>query len=88
VVTWLGLKTENSDTGIQLVRDLAALRDAGYERELEERLRDDPSLLDNTCWMGLHQLVNRGYWVRLWTIQEIVMGGNFVWIKCGAATID
>ncbi|KAH4085891.1 hypothetical protein HBH46_207640 [Parastagonospora nodorum] len=88
VVAWLGKKTDNSDAGIQLLRDMATFRDAGRERELEIRLQDDPKFLGSTCWMGLHRLVNRKYWERLWIIQEIVMGGYSVWIRCGASTID
>jgi len=88
VVAWLGAKTENSDAGIQLLRDMATFRDAGRERELETRLQDDPKFLGSTCWMGLHQLVNCKYWKRLWIIQEVVMGGYSVWIRCGSSIID
>jgi hypothetical protein len=74
VVAWLGKKTDNSDAGIQLLRDTVTFQDAGRERELETRLQDDPKFLGSTCWMSLHQLVNRKYWERLWIIQEMVMG--------------
>jgi hypothetical protein len=38
--------------------------------------------------MGLHQLVNREYWKRLWIVQEVVMGGVCVWVKWGVLTIE
>ncbi|KAI5365744.1 hypothetical protein J4E82_011207 [Alternaria postmessia] len=88
VVAWLGEATANSGAGLQLVKDLAAFREAGCELELERRLRDDPRFLGGTCWLGLQQIVNREYWSRLWIIQEIVMGGTNVRLRCGASTID
>jgi hypothetical protein len=88
VTAWLGEATANSDAGLQLVRDLAAFREAGCELELERRLRDDSRFLGGTCWFGLQQIVDRKYWSRLWIIQEIVMGGTNVQLKCGASTTD
>lgn len=88
VIAWLGEATANSDAGLQLVQDLAAFRGAGFESELERRLQDDPRFLGSTCWLGLQQLVNREYWSRLWIIQEIVMGDEFVRLKCGSSTVD
>lgn len=88
VTAWLGEATANSDAGLQLVQDLAAFREAGCELELERRLRDDPKFLGGTCWLGLQQILDRKYWSRLWIIQEIVMGGTNVQLKCGASTID
>ena len=58
---WLGESTASSGAGLQLVEDLAAFREAGCELELERRLRDDPRFLGGTCWLGLHQIVNREY---------------------------
>jgi hypothetical protein len=66
VTAWLGEATANSDAGLQLVRDLAAFREAGCELELERRLRDDSRFLGGTCWLGLQQIMDRKYWSRLW----------------------
>jgi hypothetical protein len=88
VISWLGATSESSDAGLQLLRDMAAFREVGFESELEVRLGQDPSFLGSTCWRGLHQLINRDYWERLWIIQEIVMGGLSVLIKCGPSILD
>jgi hypothetical protein len=88
VIAWLDEATANSDAGLQLLRDMADFREVGCEAELDEALRKEPKFLGSTCWMGLHQLVNREYWKRLWILQEIAMGGICVWVKCGVSTID
>jgi hypothetical protein len=88
VIAWLGETSESSDAGLQLLRDMTAFREAGCEGELEVRLGQDPCFLGSTCWKGLHQLVNRNYWKRLWIIQEVVMGGFSVLVKCGSSTLD
>jgi hypothetical protein len=85
---WLGGSTASSGAGLQLVEDLAAFREAGCEFELKSGLRDDPKFLGGTCWLGLHQIVNREYWSGLWIIQEIAMGGTNVQLRCCASTID
>lgn len=88
VEAWIGPDTINSNAGFQLLRDMATFRKAGCERELEKCLRQDPVFLGNTGWLGLHNIMDRNYWYRLWVIQEIVMGGSSVWIWCGPSMID
>lgn len=88
VEAWLGTSARHSEAGLQLLQDMAAFRRAGCEVELTTRLRQDPHYLGSTGWLGLHSIMDRTYWYRLWIIQEIVMGGSAVWVWCGASKIS
>ncbi|KAH6644891.1 heterokaryon incompatibility protein-domain-containing protein [Boeremia exigua] len=87
VEAWLGIARFNSQAGLQLLRDIAEFRKAGREQELERSLRVDPNFLGSTGWLGLHDIMDRSYWYRLWIVQEIVMGGASVWVWCGGSSI-
>ncbi|KAF2681921.1 HET-domain-containing protein [Lentithecium fluviatile CBS 122367] len=87
VVAWLGKGSSGITLALQLVRDLITFREASYADELELRLREDPRFLGTMKWLGLHELMDRLYWYRLWIIQEIAMGGSRTTLRCGAATL-
>jgi len=38
--------------------------------------------------LALHEVMRRGYWSRLWIIQEIVMGASATWLRCGGEWVD
>jgi hypothetical protein len=88
VIAWLGEGSRNSDAGIQLLRDLAALRQSGAGKEVAVQLSTNPEYLGKGCWTALQRLVERPYWYRLWVIQEMVMGASATSVRCGAASID
>ncbi|KAF2640327.1 HET-domain-containing protein [Massarina eburnea CBS 473.64] len=88
VVAWLGEGSVRSDAAVQLLHDFVALEKAGCIAMVEENLRRDKNFLGSGCWLGLHELMDRTYWKRLWIIQEVVMGAASVWIRVGGATID
>ncbi|KAF2675777.1 HET-domain-containing protein [Lentithecium fluviatile CBS 122367] len=88
VVVWLGDSTPRSTLALQFVRDLVTFKDASCERELEHSLREDPHFLGSLQWLGLHELMERPYWYRLWIIQEVVMGGARAQIRCGNFALD
>ncbi|KAF2025714.1 hypothetical protein EK21DRAFT_103759 [Setomelanomma holmii] len=73
---------------LKLVEDLATFQTHSLASELEEMLRHDPKIVGSMKWLGLHELMNRQYWYRLWIVQEIVMGGDRVWLRCGDAVLD
>jgi hypothetical protein len=83
VVAWLGMESNRSSSALQLVRDLAAVGEAGCAAQIENQLRQDPQLLGNGCWLALQELMERPYWHRLWVIQEMIMGETATWIRCG-----
>jgi hypothetical protein len=88
VIAWLGEESHQSNSAIQLVRDLAVFSQAGCGEQLEASLRAEPDFLGQGCWLALQEFVERPYWYRLWIIQEIVMGASATWIRCGTSSID
>jgi hypothetical protein len=48
VDSWLGLASSHTESGFQLLRDMAAFRRAGLERDLKRQLARNPDFLGNT----------------------------------------
>ncbi|KAH7093451.1 heterokaryon incompatibility protein-domain-containing protein [Paraphoma chrysanthemicola] len=88
VVADMGAASARSTAALSLVQDFATFRELSCEGEIEGLLRADPRALGTMNWLGLHELMQRPYWFRLWIIQELVMGGSRVWIRCGDAVLD
>jgi hypothetical protein len=88
VIADLGKASTRSTAAIELVRDFATFKDLSCEDDIERLLREDARVLGTMNWLGLHELMERPYWFRLWIIQEVVMGRNRVWIRCGDAVLD
>ncbi|KAJ4176424.1 hypothetical protein NW767_015448 [Fusarium falciforme] len=89
VVSWLGEASFKSSSAIQLLHNLALLREHDHcGNRIDECLRTEPDFLGKGCWLALQELMDRPYWYRLWIIQEMVMGASATWIRCGTASID
>jgi len=88
VVADMGAASARSTAALSLVQDFATFRELSCEQEIERLLRADSRALGTVNWLGLHELMQRPYWFRLWIIQELVMGGSRVWIRCGDAVLD
>jgi hypothetical protein len=76
VVTWLGEASEDSDLAMGSL--------ALYSKFLGYYPKDpDMEKLENAQILALGRLFKRGYWNRVWIIQEIAKGGARSWIVCG-----
>ncbi|KAM5351792.1 hypothetical protein ACJ41O_004515 [Fusarium nematophilum] len=87
VVAWLGPAEEDSDQGMHLLAALSRLDDKEKD-ELSAILEHNPSLFGDYAFYGLHNLMKRVYWWRLWIIQELVLGSNSTILRCGGDTLD
>lgn len=82
VVIWLGDAADRSDEAINFINTIAAGWDEGPE-SLRKCLQEAFAKRGTTIWESLSNLIVRGYWSRLWIIQELAMGGNHSTIICG-----
>ncbi|KAF4980911.1 hypothetical protein FZEAL_3196 [Fusarium zealandicum] len=87
MIAWLGPAGDESDQGIHLIASLARLDDKEKD-ELSARLEQNPTLFGDFAFYGLHNLMKRAYWRRLWIIQELVLGSNSTVLRCGKDTFD
>lgn len=74
VIAWIGWSHPSADINhaFQFLRILASLR--GDERNLDtlQTERGEPSI--GTYFCALNELMTQEYWLRLWFIQELIMG--------------
>jgi hypothetical protein len=84
VLVWLGDEKDDSDQGMEFVEN--------WGPRLEELLSGDipmedlDSFFDPKAWEVVHCLLNRTWWKRLWTLQEVVLGRE-VTVMCGYKTL-
>ncbi|KAH6673650.1 hypothetical protein B0J14DRAFT_53354 [Halenospora varia] len=88
VIAWLGEEKDESGKAIQLVQRLCDVSKSESATEVEDCLWSNPGHLGHGGWFALNQLMERTYWFRLWIIQEIVMGGPALLIRCGTSCVD
>jgi hypothetical protein len=76
VITWLGKASEDSDLAMDYLASYVALM--GYPHPGMQI--PEPSELQ---LVALHNLFKRGYWNRVWIIQEVARGGTQSYVFCG-----
>lgn len=82
VVIWLGDAADGSNEAIDFI-NAVAVGWAGGPESLRRCLQEAFARRGTTIWESLSNLIMRGYWSRLWIIQELVMGGKDSTIICG-----
>ncbi|KAK3368799.1 heterokaryon incompatibility protein-domain-containing protein [Podospora didyma] len=87
VKAWLGSSYDESDEGFHLLRRLAGLSEED-QATLGETLENNPYLFGKGCFFGLHELMSRPYWSRLWIVQEVILGGSATELHCGDDALD
>ncbi|MCJ1350883.1 MAG: hypothetical protein MMC33_000864 [Icmadophila ericetorum] len=71
VVVWLGKASEDSDKAISLIEILAGCYgDHRQGEKLALPLAENPSHFGVGYWLALNNFLKRGFWSRLWDIQE------------------
>ena len=81
-VVWLGLESSNSHLAVNLINE-AAEHDADDNAWVFELITN--SLYD-VYWQTLKDFLDRGYWSRMWIIQEIAHARDLV-VCCGSKNI-
>ena len=87
VIIWLGPEADESPKAMRLVRVLSQACQTGNDRILGESLREHPDFLGKGSWRALSQLLRRGYWNRVWILQEVACGGHQTVILCGQEAV-
>src|SRR3569833_392495 len=82
VMAWLGEGDEDSTLAFDLLRRFSAMGPAQQEK-LAKQLQINPDPQLTKAFYGLNELMKRPYWFRLWVVQEIVLGGSAVVLRCG-----
>jgi len=82
-IAWLGLSSDDSGVAFSLLRIL----DTKSPEDLYEAvLLMDESNQYKRAWMAIANLLNRDYWNRIWTLQEVVLAKK-VWFLAGPDSI-
>jgi hypothetical protein len=97
-VVWLGPEVEYSDSAMRLIRILAASWRADEGEALAKIIAENPLLWHSqidceegslqNCWEGMRSLMLTQYWKRVWTVQELAMGGRESPLLHGDACVD
>ncbi|RYN79885.1 hypothetical protein AA0120_g10639 [Alternaria tenuissima] len=88
VVAWLGPESHHSDSAIQLIQDFANFKAEGCIDQIASSLEANPQFCGTIPWIALQDLMDRPYFFRLWIIQEVIMGSESTWVRCGKAVIE
>jgi hypothetical protein len=88
VVAWLGPESHHSDSAIQLIQDFANFKAEGCIDQIASSLEANPQFCGTMPWIALQDLMDRPYFFRLWIIQEVIMGSESTWVRCGKAVIE
>ena len=88
VVVWLGKEEDDSSKAMEMIRVLAKSCEDGSDLELKQRILQSPDTFGQGVWRGLGQLLKRGYWDRVWIIQELSMGNPRTPILCGSSMVS
>ncbi|KAH6614475.1 heterokaryon incompatibility protein-domain-containing protein [Chaetomium sp. MPI-SDFR-AT-0129] len=75
VIAWIGLETEDSREAFEFLRGAFAF--SPHNRR---------SLMHHPGWKAVGKLCQRGYWRRVWIVQEICLARRLI-VKCGASQI-
>ncbi len=83
VIAWLG----ESDAGGWIPKAfafsnmLASLQDDN--QDLRTLCNPDSGILTDAGFLAMHEMTRHPYWMRLWIIQEVVMGASYTVLRCG-----
>jgi hypothetical protein len=88
VISWLGdsLTEKHIPYAFTFLRMLASLDQ--QHQSLGPLFHDTEGLLNDNCFMVLHELMKHPYWSRLWIVQEVVMGASCTVLRCGSQFLD
>jgi hypothetical protein len=95
-LAWLGESREASSLALTFLQNLGMVLAATPESSSPVRWYDLPQLCFakdmcrehfNTVWFSVQRLLDRDYWSRAWTFQEMVIPTS-VRLMCGSATCD
>ncbi|KAL2144629.1 hypothetical protein VTI28DRAFT_8840 [Corynascus sepedonium] len=87
VIAWLGEGNEDSDLAFDLLSQFSTMTPK-QQGELANQL---PKSLDprwTKAFYGLNELMKGPYWLRLWIVQEVVLGGTAAVLCCGSNRIE
>ncbi|RYP92168.1 hypothetical protein DL770_001675 [Monosporascus sp. CRB-9-2] len=82
VIAWLGEGDEDSDLAFDLLRQFSTMTPA-QQKELAKELPGNPDPRWMKSFYGLNEIMKRPYWLRLWIVQEVVLGGSAAVLRCG-----
>jgi hypothetical protein len=84
VIVLLGEQSDDSDCAIEFIDELDGLKMNKKKRQLRRDLSDDRY---DAKWAALNNFFLRGWWTRIWTIQEFMLAkGISFW--CGTQNLD
>jgi hypothetical protein len=81
VLIWLGNECGNSDLAMGSIRKISALASGTAETPKERTLIADYRR-HRAAWAAIGKLCQRGYWQRMWIIQEVQLARE-LYIYCG-----
>ncbi|KAK5733005.1 hypothetical protein LTR17_010012 [Elasticomyces elasticus] len=87
VIAWLGEEADDSSKAFILLHHLAEWTGSNLSKGKATRKWGFGDSGDG-YWLALQQLVLRPYWRRLWIMQELVMGGTRVVVRCGSSRLE
>ncbi|KAH8670713.1 heterokaryon incompatibility protein-domain-containing protein [Ilyonectria robusta] len=86
VMTWLGEGDEESNLAFGLLFQFSTMGPE-EQRELANQLSRNPEPRLTRAFYALNELMKRPYWLRLWVVQELVLGGSAAVLRCGSNLI-
>jgi Heterokaryon incompatibility protein (HET) len=81
IISWLGIEADKSDLAMDALESYYQFH--GY-RVPHAKV---PSFSDEH-WQAVHQFLQRGYWSRVWIIQEVAGGSDRSFIVCGKRKVS
>ena len=81
VLIWLGNEWGNSDMAMGSMRKISELASGTAEAPKERNLIADYKR-HRAAWTAIGKLCQRGYWQRMWIIQEVQLARK-LYIYCG-----
>lgn len=83
-IIWLGAASADSDRAIELIPQLSTAFDNPHSVvELNDALKKDPKVFGEGSWRALHDFALRGYFRRVWIVQEASIGNGNMPVLCG-----
>lgn len=85
---WLGDSADDSDTGVQLLKDAHMCLQFSNEENLDPNEIERMGLPspDSNDWKALWKLLSRPWFERLWIIQEVALSKD-LWVVCGSSVV-
>ncbi|KAK3640645.1 hypothetical protein LTR56_011737 [Elasticomyces elasticus] len=87
VIAWLGEEADGSSKAFILLHHLAEWTGSSLSKGKATKKWGFGDSGDG-YWLALQKLVLRPYWRRLWIMQELVMGGTRVVVRCGPSQLE